>query len=90
MSILSGSLPPSHGLTINDINAVADQMGVSLTLDRVIRLVTDEYDRRRIKRGKNGPDEDFTANTQKRGNNRYVECFHQPHYQQWQLSQLRG
>lgn len=60
--------------TVNVINAVAGQMGVSLILDRVIRLVTGEYDRRRIKRGKNGPDEAFTANTQKRRDNRNVEC----------------
>ena len=34
VSILLGSLPPSYESIINAINAVADQMGVSVTLNR--------------------------------------------------------
>jgi transposase InsO family protein len=74
-SILLGSLPPSYESTVNAINAAADQADVSVSPDRVIRLVTDDYDRRVIKKGKskNGPEEAFAANGQKK-ERRNIEC----------------
>jgi hypothetical protein len=62
-SILLGSLPPSYEPTISAINAAADQTGTAVTSDRVIRLVTDEYDCCIIKKGKNksGPEEAFAT-----------------------------
>jgi gag-polypeptide of LTR copia-type len=66
-SILLGSLPPSYDSTVSAINAAADQMDTSVAPDRVIRLVTDDYDRRVIKKGKpNGPKDAFSANKPKR------------------------
>ena len=59
VSILSGSLPPSYEPTINVISAMADLMGISVTPDRIIRLVTNGYDHRMIKRSKIGPDGAF-------------------------------
>jgi hypothetical protein len=66
-SILLGSLPPSYESTVNAINAAADQADTSVAPDRVIQLVTDNYDQHIIKKGKtNGPEEAFSANRQKR------------------------
>jgi hypothetical protein len=74
-SILLGSLPSSYKSTVNAINAAADQADTTVAPDRVIQLVTDNYDRRVIKKGKskNGPEEAFAANGQKR-DRRTVEC----------------
>ena len=74
-SIILGSLPPSFKSTINAINTAADTAGTDVMPDRVIRLVTDEYDRRILRKGKskNGPEEAFATNGQKR-DRRTVEC----------------
>jgi hypothetical protein len=50
-------------------------MGTPITTDRVIRLVTDEYDNRTRSQGKNGPDEAFAANGQRRRDTCNIECF---------------
>src|SRR6266702_4144127 len=75
-SILLGSLPPSYKSTINTINMAANTAGTAVMPDQVIRLVTDEFDRRVIKTGKNkaGPEEAFAANGQKH-DKQNVECF---------------
>jgi hypothetical protein len=64
-SILLGSLPTSYAPTIGGINAAADSTGNAITSDQVIHLISDEYDRCTMKKGKNGPDEAFAANGQK-------------------------
>jgi hypothetical protein len=75
-SILLGSLPTSYEPTISAINAAADSTNNAVTPDQVIRLVSDEYDRRVIRLGKkNGPDEAFAANGQKQRDKKAVECF---------------
>jgi hypothetical protein len=74
-STLLGSLPPSFRSVIHSINAAADQMGTPVTPDQVIRLVTDEYDNRVRNQGKNGADEAFAANNQKRHDMHNVECY---------------
>ena len=65
--IILGSLPSSYESTINAINAAADTVAAAVTSDRVIRLVTDDYDRRVLKKGKpkGGPEDAFAANGQK-------------------------
>jgi hypothetical protein len=74
-STLLGSLPPSFRSVIHSINAAANQMGMPITSDRVIRLVTDEYDNHTRFQGKNGPDEAFAANGQRRRDTCNLECF---------------
>jgi hypothetical protein len=69
-SILLCSLPLSYETTISAIHAVADSTNNPAIPDQVIRLlVTNEYDRRVIRRGKikSGSDETFAANSRKRG-----------------------
>src|SRR5487761_1616980 len=75
-SILLGSLPPSYEPTTSAINAAADMTGTDITPDQVTRLVTDEYNRRIIKKGKGktAPDEAFAANGQKVDRSK-AECF---------------
>ena len=74
-SIILRSLPPSFESTINAINAVADTAGTDIMPDRVIQLVTNEYDCCLLRKGKskNGPEEAFTTNGQKR-DRRTVKC----------------
>jgi hypothetical protein len=74
-SILLGSLPTSYAPTIGGINAAADSTGNAITSDQVIRLISDKYDRRTMKKGKNGPDEAFAANGQKQHDKRNVKCY---------------
>ena len=74
-SILLGSLPPSYAATVGGINAAADTTGNAVTSDQVIRLISDEYDSCMMKKGKNGPDEAFAANSQKQRDKRNVECY---------------
>jgi hypothetical protein len=64
-SILLGSLPTSYSPTISGINVAADSTGNTITSDQVICLISDEYDRRTMMKGKNGSDEAFATNGQK-------------------------
>ena len=73
-SILLGSLPPSYSSVIGGLNAAADSTGNTITLDQVKQLISDEYDRCMICKGKNGPEEAF-ATTQKQHDKRNVKCF---------------
>jgi hypothetical protein len=74
-SILLGSLPAAYENIMGGLNAMADGTGNPITTSQVIRLVNDEYDRRMIRRGKkNGADEAFAANSQKK-DARNIECY---------------
>jgi len=75
-NVLLGSLPEAYNNMMNSITAAADINGKPITPSLVIRLVTGEYDRRSLKKGKGkaNTDEAFSANRQKRGR-RNVECF---------------
>ena len=53
----------------------ADTTGNAVTSDQVIHLISDEYNSCMMKKGKNGPDEAFTANSQKQRNKHNVECY---------------
>src|SRR6266404_3390892 len=74
MSILLASLPPSYETTQSTINAAADMSGTDITPDRVIRLVSEEYDRRARKNGKSGTEDAFAANVQNKDKHN-VECY---------------
>ena len=74
-SIVLGSLPPSYVATVGGINAAADTTGNAITSNQVICLISDEYDSCMMKKGKNGPDEAFAANSQKQCDKRNVECY---------------
>jgi hypothetical protein len=74
-SILLGSLPTAYVPTIGGINVAADSTGNAITSDQVICLISDEYDRHTMKKGKNGSDEAFAANGQKQRDKRNVECY---------------
>ena len=76
-TILLGSLPDSYDSAMNSITAAADISGKAITPALVIRLVTDEYDRRSLKKakGKSPSDEAFYANGQRRKGGRDIECF---------------
>jgi gag-polypeptide of LTR copia-type/Pol polyprotein, beta-barrel domain len=75
-NILLGSLPNSYNNTINSIMAAMELSGRSITPTLVIQLMTDEYDRQTLKKGKAklSTDKAFHANRQRKGQ-RNVECF---------------
>ena len=73
-SILMGSLSRSYRSVILALSAAADQAGQRVIPDRVIRLVTDEYESRIREKGENGQNEAFTASTQKQRNRCNAEC----------------
>ena len=64
-SLLLNSLPASYEATIGVINAAADCTGNPITLEQVIELITDEYNRQVIKAGKNGSEEASATNFQR-------------------------
>jgi hypothetical protein len=73
--ILLGSLPSSYESTISVINAVAYQVNADITPDQVVRLVTTEFDRRQMTKGKNNADKGIAANAQRqRDRRRNAEC----------------
>ena len=74
-TVLLGSLPDSYDNVTGGLNAAADSTGNPINADQVVRLISDEYDRRMLKKGKNGSDEAFAANNQKQRDKRNVECF---------------
>ena len=77
---LLSSLPSSYDANISIITTNADMNGTTITSTTVIRIITDEYDKRQLKKSKpkSTQDEAFTADAQKNGkkkNKRDVECF---------------
>ena len=74
-SILMGSLPRSYRSVVLALSAAADQAGQRVIPDRVIRLVTDEYESRNREKGQNGQNEAFTASTQKQRDRRNTKCY---------------
>ena len=79
VSILLGSIPSNYEATISTMSTTATLTNAALTLDTVIQLITDDYDRRVLKAGKQteGQDKALTANTtkKKKKNKKDVECF---------------
>ena len=73
-SILMGSLPSSYQLTLSSIAAAAEMSTTTPTVATVTKLAIDEYDRCTLLSGK-PQDQAFTANAQKKGKKRDVECF---------------
>ena len=78
-SILLGSIPSNYEATISAMSTTATLTNAALTPDTVIRLITDDYDRRVLKAGKQteGQDEALTADAtkKKKKNKKDVECF---------------
>ena len=77
-SILLGSIPSTFEATISAMSTTVALTNVALTPDTVIRLITDEYDRRVLKAGKQaeGQDEALTADAnKKKKSKRDIECF---------------
>ena len=76
-STLMGSLPPSYASMLQAITASAEISGTAVTPIIVIKLATDEYDRRSIQSNKT-QDEAFATESQKKkgfkGKRRNVEC----------------
>ena len=83
-SILLGSLPAAYDATASAMSTTASLTNTTLTPNTVIRLVTDEYDRRALKKPKDGQDEVLGANAGGKNKNKNkgkgkskkdVECF---------------
>lgn len=72
--ILLCSLPSSYRSVISIMVIVADCTGNPVTPDQIIGLVTEEYDRRAIKKGNTGSRDAFATNSLKRRDKRNVEC----------------
>ena len=75
-SILMGSLPDSHIAILGSISAAAELSGTAVSSNVVVKIATDEYDRRTLGSEKS-KDEAFVADTQKKkkkGKKRDVEC----------------
>ena len=73
-AILLGSTSDAYDSVLGGLNAVAHTSGVPITPSQITLLISDEYDRRIMKKNKNNNDEAFTASTQKR-DMRKVECY---------------
>ena len=78
-NILMSSLPSSYDANISIITTNADMNSTTITSTTVIRIITDEYDKRQLKNSKpkSTQEEAFTAETQKnkKKNKKDVECF---------------
>ena len=74
-TVLLGSLPDSYDNVTGGLNAAADSTGNPINVDQVVHLISDEYDRRMLKKGKNGSDEAFAVNNQKQRDKCNIECF---------------
>jgi len=73
-SILMGLLPESYIAILGSIAAAAELSGNTVSSAVVVKIATDEYDRRSIESGK-GKDEAFAAGPQKKkGKKCNVEC----------------
>ena len=75
-SILLGSIPTSFEPSVSAMSTTIELTGVNLTPNMVIKLITDEYDRRVLKSGKpGGQDESLTADAGKKKSKKDIECF---------------
>ena len=76
---LMSSLPPSYDANISIITTNADMSSATITPDTVIRIITDEYDKRLLKKTKpkSTQEDAFAAEAQKtkKKNKRDIECF---------------
>jgi hypothetical protein len=75
-SILMGSLPESYTAILGSIAAAAELSGTAVSSSIVVKIATDEYDRRTLGSEKS-KDEAFVADSQKKknkGKKRDVEC----------------
>jgi gag-polypeptide of LTR copia-type len=64
-SILMGSLPMTYAGMLRSIAASAEMSGTAVSSAMVVKLATDEYDRRTLQSGK-AQDKAFTADNQKK------------------------
>ena len=73
---LLGSLPTCYDMRITAITTNADETGNPLVPEKIVKLITDDYDKRMLRKGTNSKTDDqaFTASTQKR-DHRDLECF---------------
>jgi hypothetical protein len=77
-TILLGSIPSTYEATISAMSTTAALTNADLNPDTVIRLITNEFDRRTLKNGKSaeGQDEALTANAMKgKKLKKDLECF---------------
>ena len=77
-SILLGSIPSNFEAVISSMSTHVALTNTTLTPETVVRLITDEYDRRVLKAGKQGEgqDEALTADaTKKKKSKKDIECF---------------
>ena len=74
-TVLLGSFPASYDNVTGGLNVAADSTGNPITVDQVVHLISDEYDRCMLKKGKNGSDEAFATNTQKQHDKCNVKCY---------------
>ena len=75
-SILMGLLPETYTAMLGSIAAAAEMSGHAVSSAAVVKIATDEYDRRTLESGKT-KDEAFTADSQKKiGKRRNIECEH--------------
>ena len=72
--VILSSLPKSYQDVIQSIAAAVNQMGASITTDRVIWLIKDDYKNHVCKKN-NGNDEAFITHTQKRCNMCNIKCY---------------
>src|ERR1700677_1090404 len=76
---LMSSLPPSYDPNISIITTNADMSSATITPTTVIRIITDEYDKRMLKKvkPKSTQEDAFAAEAQKtkKKNKRDIECF---------------
>ena len=75
--ILLGSFPSNFESVISSMSTHVALTNTTLTPDMVIRLITDEYDCRVLKAGKQakGQDEALTADAMKKKSKKDIECF---------------
>ena len=72
-SIIMGSLPESYAAMLGSIAAAAELSGHAVSSAVVVKIATDEYDRRTLESGKT-KDEAFAVSSQKKGKKCDVEC----------------
>jgi len=72
-SIMMGSLPEPYAAMLGSIAAAAELSGNTVSSAVVVKIATDEYDRRTLESGKT-KDEAFATSPQKKGKKRDVEC----------------
>ena len=77
VSVLIGSLPPSYDPTINALTTSCDVNNKDITPAIVIRIATNEHEKRKTRKDNNKVDEALTAETEaekRRNKHRNIEC----------------